>query len=123
MTFAWQEYLALAQHLQDQSTNSTSGISQEAALRCAVSRAYYAAFCHARNYARDHHGFKLSHGPDDHTRIREHFQRLGHVKIAQDLEQLRRWRNQCDYNDNVSNISLMCFGAMMAAQNVFASFP
>jgi hypothetical protein len=118
MAFAWQEYLALAQHLQGQSTNE---FSQEAALRCAVSRAYYAAFCHARNYARDHHGFKLGHGADDHARIREHFQRLGLVKIAQDLEQLRRWRNQCDYDDSVSNIPLMCFGAIIAAQNIFES--
>jgi hypothetical protein len=118
MAFDWKEYLALAQHLQGQ---STSGFSQEAVLRCAVSRAYYAAFCHARNYARDYHGFKLGHGPNDHPHVREHFQRLGNVKIAGDLEVLRRWRNQCDYDDDISNIRLMYLGAITAAQNIIES--
>jgi hypothetical protein len=118
MAFEWKEYLALAQHLHGQ---STSEFSQEAALRCAVSRAYYAAFCHARNYARDHQGFQVGHGPDDHPRVREHFQKHGHVKIAADLELLRRWRNQCDYDDNISNISLMFIGAIAAARNIFES--
>jgi hypothetical protein len=118
MPFDWSEYLALAQYLQGQ---SNSEFSQEAALRCAVSRAYYAAFCHARNYARDHHGFKPYHNPDDHPRVREHFRKLGNAKIAGDLELLRQWRNQCDYDDNISSISLMFLGARTAAQNIFES--
>jgi hypothetical protein len=118
MLFNWREYLDLAQYLQGQ---GSSQFTQEAGFRCAVSRAYYAAFCHARNYARDHQGFKLSHGPNDHPRVREHFRDLGKVNIAADLEQLRIWRNQCDYDDDISNLPLMCFGAIIAAQNIFTS--
>jgi len=53
MAFDWREYFKLSQFLQGQGVSFT----QEAAFRCAVSRAYYAAFCHARNYARDRLGF------------------------------------------------------------------
>ena len=118
MAFDWKEYLSLAQNLQDQ---THSGFSQEAAFRCAISRAYYAAFCHARNYARDRHGFKPDYKPEDHFRVREYFQKLGHVKIAGDLELLRQWRNKCDYDDDISNIPIMCLGAITAAQNIFES--
>jgi hypothetical protein len=116
MPFDWKEYLALAQHLQQQ---STSEFSQEAALRCAVSRAYYAAFCHARNYARDHQKYVLTNKPDEHARLRQHYQKRGDVALASALELLRQWRNQCDYNDNVSNLSLMIVGAVSGAQKIF----
>jgi uncharacterized protein (UPF0332 family) len=48
--FDWREYLNLAKFLLDL---KSSGISKEALYRCAVSRAYYSAFCWARNYAQD----------------------------------------------------------------------
>jgi hypothetical protein len=54
MAFDWREYLVLARWLQ---TNTPPGMTEEGARRCAVSRAYYAAFCYARNYARDFLGF------------------------------------------------------------------
>ena len=118
MPFNWIEYLALARHLKNQNSND---FSQEAALRCAVSRAYYAAFCYARNYARDYQSFKPSYHTDDHPRIREHFRRAGNLGVASDLDLLRQWRNQCDYDDNISNISLMSFGAIAAAQKILES--
>lgn len=49
MSFDWLEYLNLAQELAGQATKPSS---QEAKLRSAVSRAYYAAFCEARNHLR-----------------------------------------------------------------------
>ncbi len=69
MAFDWREYLDLARSL----TQPGTGFTQEAALRCAMSRAYYAAFCHARNYARDHHGFMPAYDPSDHKLVRDHF--------------------------------------------------
>ena len=45
MKFDWEEYFNLAQEL--------AGTNEEAKLRSAVSRAYYSAFCLARNYLRD----------------------------------------------------------------------
>ena len=48
--FDWREYLNLAKFLLDL---KSSRISKEALYRCAVSRAYYSAFCWERNYADD----------------------------------------------------------------------
>jgi uncharacterized protein (UPF0332 family) len=48
MTFDWREYLTLAENL---CTNSHTFPNQEACFRVAISRAYYAAFCTARNYS------------------------------------------------------------------------
>ena len=45
MKFDWLEYFNLAKELAE--------TSKEAELRSAVSRAYYSAFCLARNYLRD----------------------------------------------------------------------
>lgn len=118
MPFDWREYLALAQYLQSQGNGT---FSQEAAHRCAVSRAYYAAFCHARNYARDHQGFNLTRDPNEHERVRSHFQQRGNTAVATDLALLRQWRNQCDYHDTSANFALMLVGAIAGAQRIFES--
>ena len=118
MAFDWREYLTIAQYLQVQ---SSSEFSQEAAHRCAVSRAYYAAFCHARNYARDCQGFILTRDGNEHELVRSHFQHHGNMVVANDLSQLRLWRNRCDYHDNSSNFALMLVGAIAGAQRMFES--
>ena len=48
--FNWREYLNLVKFLL---YSEILGISKEALYPCAVSRAYYSAFCWARNYAED----------------------------------------------------------------------
>jgi uncharacterized protein (UPF0332 family) len=48
MAFNWHEYLVLAQFLQSNGSN-LGQVTQESAYRSAVSRAYYAAFCHSRD--------------------------------------------------------------------------
>ena len=119
MPFAWKEYLALARYLQ---YHVNSSFVQEAALRCAVSRAYYAAFCHSRNYARDHQGFIPKNRADDHSRLRAHFQRCD-ITIAQALHRLREWRNYCDYDDTVDDLSRLLSEAIAEAQKIFNRLP
>ena len=70
MSFNWKEYFNLALVLQGL---YPQGFVQEAAFRCSVSRAYYAAFCYARNNARDNLGFTPTHTGRDHGLVREHF--------------------------------------------------
>lgn len=67
MAFDWREYLELAKELVSQ---ANSGYSAEAAERSAVSRAYYAAFCHARNDAETFLGFQRTGRPEDHQNLR-----------------------------------------------------
>ncbi len=115
MVFDWREYLNLARFL---SGNAEMNFAPEAAFRSAMSRAYYAAFCHARNYARYHQGFVPTHTAKDHTRVREYFQKLEMNEIATRLDSLRKWRNNSDYDDTVSNISIMLSSAIKEAEKV-----
>ncbi len=50
MSFNWDDYLFLAQEL---ATHPSNFPNQEARLRSAISRAYYSAFCKARDFLRD----------------------------------------------------------------------
>lgn len=115
MAFDWKEYFNLALFLQ----GKTKKYTQEASFRCAVSRAYYAAFCYARNYARDQHGFDPNYDYDDHNLVREHFRDWEMANISDWLLRLRQWRNNCDYQDTVSNVSRLCTSAISQAQKVF----
>lgn len=115
MGFDWREYLNVARSL---SGEAEVEYSPEAAQRCAVSRAYYAAFCHARNYARDRQNFKPSNAVDDHSGIRRHFNSRQNKAIAPALDSLRQWRNQCDYEDDVENVEALVINAIREAQKV-----
>ena len=117
MDFDWKEYLTLAHALQQQ---SASGSTPEAALRSAVSRAYFAAFCHARNYARDRHGLRLRYSGDDHYLVKQHFSNRRERGVAQKLNRLREWRNKCDYEDAIPDLATLLTSALSEAQMVIA---
>ncbi|MDP2897307.1 MAG: hypothetical protein Q8Q12_12265 [bacterium] len=115
MAFDWKEYLELSRFLAGE-TATTPG--EQAAHRSAVSRAYYAAFCHARNYARDRHGFSPEDTAKDHSRVRDHFRARGSVELARRLDSLRRWRNDCDYKDTVVSLPRILVEAIEQAQGI-----
>ena len=114
MAFDWREYLALAQYL----GKGHAGVHQDAALRCAVSRAYYGAFCYARNHARDRASYRPSYRADDHARLIDHYRQVG-SPVESLLGRLRTWRNQCDYDDSVARLEMMYKFAMASAEKVF----
>ena len=117
MDFDWKAYLDLARFLQQHSASSTQ---PEAALRSAISRAYFAAFCHARNYARDRHGLQLRYSGDDHYLVKQHFSNRRERGVAQKLNRLREWRNKCDYEDSIPDLATLLGGALSEAQMVIA---
>ncbi|HEV2949279.1 MAG TPA: hypothetical protein VGX70_18030 [Gemmataceae bacterium] len=51
---------------------ATADPDLEALLRTALSRAYYGAFCYARNYAQRWLKFKPSGTDEDHRNLRDH---------------------------------------------------
>jgi len=115
MAFDFRDYLPLARTLDSMAT--------EAARRSAVSRAYYAAFCHARDYAARHLGFTPSYDVNDHWRLREHLRSRHETKrtgIASGLDSLRTWRNECDYDAQVSNLASQVTDAIRVAQQIIA---
>ncbi len=115
MAFDWREFLRLARAL---ANRTGSGYSAEAADRTAVSRAYYAAYCWARNYAASQLGFQPTGRPEDHKRLREHLKHHGKPRVASHLNKLRVWRTNCDYYDQVQNINTMVKSALKIADKV-----
>ncbi len=115
MPFDWRNFLDLAKEL---STHSATDPLQEARERSAVSRAYYGAFCWARDYARESTGFQPTGDADDHTLLRQHFEKSGQTQLASRLNRLRQWRNLCDYKDEVRNLKSLAQMAIVQAQKV-----
>ena len=99
MRFQWSEYLTLAQELS--STASTSAI-QEADLRSAISRAYYAAFGQARAHLVEIENVDIPYGTNVHWFVVDSFENsdesirrtIGHL-----LHHLRSTRNIADYEN------------------------
>jgi hypothetical protein len=97
MPFTWSDFLDIARFLHTQ--GNSNSIPQEAAYRCAISRAYYAAFCHSRCYA----SARLQYPPlgtdEDHKFLRKHLWKHGLQNESNNLSRLRQWRNDCDYDN------------------------
>jgi uncharacterized protein (UPF0332 family) len=96
MIYQWSEFFELAQGLYDDP--DTPG-PQEAAYRSSASRAYYAAFHHARVFARED-GFSRSE-PSHHDII-GHFADSGNLdrrKIGNQLRSAFTYRKWADYYD------------------------
>jgi hypothetical protein len=117
MPFDWKDYLALAEFILLQ---AGSGCTAEAAYRGCVSKAYYAAFNHARRYATDFLAFtprtRAEDRSQDHGRLRAHLIKRRRRALADALHALRDMRNECDYVDDLSSVNL----AQMAADAVSA---
>ncbi len=119
MPFDWHDYLDLARWLE---TNTPPGVSVEGARRAAVSRAYYSAFCYARNYSRDFLGFVPLNDHTDHGRLRAHLRQKRRNATADRLDALRDKRNECDYHDDLSdNVAVLLSKALTNAEYVFYS--
>jgi hypothetical protein len=124
MPFDWVEYLALARFLHGQ---AGSGTSPEAAHRGSVSKAYYAAFNYARQYATRFLGFvprtRVEDRSQDHGRLRAHLIQRRRRRVGDTLHGLRDLRNDCDYVDDLSGVDLsqIAADAIAAAEYVFQS--
>lgn len=100
MAFQWKEYKEVARYL---NTNKEYLPCEEAVLRSAVSRFYYAAFGHAREYAVITDKMPRPSGPVAHRLVVEHFQndpRHAATKTSAMLRELKYWRKLCDYENS-----------------------
>ena len=119
MSFDWVDFLTLADAL-ERDPNSPG--PEEAALRSAISRAYYAAFCVARNFACERGEFTPTRTAQDHRLLKDHF-RLSpsriRRKIGLDLDRLRDHRRSADYDDVLTSRSTSLAQSSIArARNV-----
>ncbi|OCR02050.1 hypothetical protein BCD67_07700 [Oscillatoriales cyanobacterium USR001] len=99
MTFDWSEYLNVAKELAGIATTTPE---QEAKLRAAISRAYYAVFILARNHLRDREGHSIPTTGDAHQYVASQFKQSQDSNrrfVGDKLKRLRMYRNQADYVD------------------------
>lgn len=121
MSFDWSEYLTLAQELTSKSITSPI---QEAHLRAAISRAYYAAFCKARNYLSYKDGYSTPKGINVHWDVVNKFETSSDMtrrKVGVLLRHLRGIRNIVDYQDTFTGNHLgRTQGALIQANQIIS---
>jgi hypothetical protein len=120
MPFDWRAFVALAKILQEE---AIAAPEPEPLLRSAVSRAYFGAYCHARNYAAEFLGFEARQDVDDHGRLRAHLTGKRHKGDADRLAQLRQLRNDADYLNDLpwTDPAASTTAAIALAERVFLS--
>lgn len=99
MSFDWKTYLEVSEMLVK---HQITGL-EEACLRSAISRAYYAAFGTANSYLKKQ-GTTIP-AIDTHKFLRSEFKKSPDTikkKIGNNLERLWRDRKDADYNDAIS---------------------
>ncbi|NLS77953.1 MAG: HEPN domain-containing protein [Chloroflexi bacterium] len=118
MSFEWAAYLELAENLAGTPEDDPC---LEAKLRSAISRAYYAAFCTARNHIRDVEGESVPQSPRIHEFVSAHFKvesDHSHRDVGVNLDRLRLIRNRADYDDDLDGLKAMAQKALHRAQHV-----
>lgn len=107
VTFCWKHYLDLAEDLAKSQTD-------EAKLRASISRAYYAAFCNARNYMlnkdnndfplrQDHHKYLVNYYKGELDESKSDIEGI-RLKIGKDLDVMRIARGSVDYREDISKL-------------------
>jgi len=113
--FDWAGYFSLAQDL--------SGRPDEAALRSAISRAYYAAFCKARNKLRNM-GVQIPQTGAAHQLVWNEYRNDPNQTqqlVGLNGDRLRVKRNQADYNDQFQSLTSEVQTALIQASNVLSN--
>ncbi len=101
MSFDWAEYYALAKRLRQENS--------EAAHRSAISRAYYAVFCQARDYLKGQGVVLSTLGPSSHKQVWGEFKQRGrtHRSIWISGDKLHYNRIQADYENEIERLDLL----------------
>lgn len=103
--YDWHDNHSLAKNLFDESSKKEYSPLKNAYLRASISRAYFAAFCLARNYLRDTEHLTIPK-KDTHSWVINQFHgsSLQKQKIHEQLKRLRDDRNKADYNDIIRGL-------------------
>ena len=119
MAFNWQDFLTFAENINFAPNNPGP---EEAALRSAVSRAYYAAFHAALEFGVSE-GFSSQRSGEDHFGIRRYFQQYKpneiRRKIASELQRLYDNRRKADYEKLIRNPSSLVNWSIKSSQVIF----
>ena len=112
--FDWSQYLVLARDLGSR--------SEEAALRSAISRAYYAAYNTARSFC-DNAGIPMIDTGNLHKDLWDAFLRKGgrtFASVHDEGQRLRRKRTKADYDSEVSGLSLVAVDSIRDCEAILS---
>jgi uncharacterized protein (UPF0332 family) len=113
MTFTWGEYYELA----DELIHSKKLNLKESRSRSAVSRAYYAAFHTALQFAIDYYPDFVPSNNHAHKVVIEWFE-SNEPKVGVELNQLLIFRKQCDYDDAVDKLDHISQKSIMLSKKI-----
>jgi hypothetical protein len=116
--YDWADYLEVAKTL-------VAVVGGEGAERSAISRAYYAGYGKASEYAQSK-GVDLTGRGNKHEMVWEWFRTAHgkstiHAGIAQDGQRLKRWRVNADYRANFSGCTSTVPTALSTAESILAN--
>jgi hypothetical protein len=120
VSFDWSDYLKLANELAPRPINASA---QEAKLRCAIGRAYYANYCKARNHVRDKAGQTIP-AHDAHRYVIDALLNSTERKckdLGKDLNRLRVNRIRADYYDEFNGLTSQTEVALLLAEKVMSN--
>lgn len=120
MSFDWSEYFKLALNLDIQARSEINPQAQEAKWRSAISRAYYAAWCSARNKLRDEQSADAACLQNYGCVIRTFQERTdtNRRQIGITLSRMMDNRRRADYHDSVARLADMSNMQILLAQDV-----
>ncbi len=120
MSFDWSQCLNLSNELAPRPINPTT---EEAKLRSAISRAYYANYCKARNHLRDKENLSIS-SDNFHRFVINQFTKStdrNRKDLGKDLDRLRIHRIKADYDDEFLGLAPSTEVALRLAEKVMAT--
>jgi hypothetical protein len=115
--FNWHDFFQLAEHL----NNDYSFYSQEAVQRTIVSRPYYAVFGMAKEVLEHKYKITIPQNPASHTYVRIEYEKQGRNDIKNALNDLRRYRNCCDYNKNVKDMHIIVRKSLKLSEKIITN--
>jgi len=115
MSFHWSHYLLIARELYAEAATTAH---EEANWRCSISRAYYAAFHHARYKLSDKWDIPISHSAIAHAQVPNFFKQKNEGDIAKKLRRMRIARNGADYDDQMANLRRIARDTLKLAKEV-----
>ena len=116
MSFDWAEFLKVAEILHEGASDAKFA---EAMYRIAISRAYYAAFCLARNLLIKRAW--LIQDKDVHRFVRDSFvdsENKQEQLIGRKLHRLKQARVKADYDDEIRDIAKLSADALKTSREI-----
>src|SRR5690349_21119049 len=116
MRFNWSNYFSLAEALNRQKGQLANS---DACQRSAISRAYYAVFHIAWDYALELNDFPQVNTENIHEQVRKYYQTSPDARrqiIGILLDRLRQNRNKADYTDEIKGLDQLTASALISAK-------